>query len=116
LSISTFHCLLREVATLPPGLNPTPLFTPPGFRTQFQGYSVRFSPFEETKLAVATSQNFGIIGNGRQYVLQVASQTVGLFAVLLSAYRHAVDRFRACCQGATQCPAAYSQGIGFRVG
>lgn len=32
---------------------------------------MRFSPFEETKLAVATSQNFGIIGNGRQYVLQV---------------------------------------------
>jgi hypothetical protein len=45
-----------------------------GFRTQFQGYSVRFSPFEETKLAVATSQNFGIVGNGRQYVLQVGKR------------------------------------------
>lgn len=43
----------------------------PAFRTVFQGYSVRFSPFEEGKLAVATSQNFGIIGNGKQYVLQV---------------------------------------------
>lgn len=43
----------------------------PGFRTEFQGYGVKFSPFEEGKLAVATSQNFGIIGNGRQYVLQV---------------------------------------------
>jgi len=43
----------------------------PAFRTAFQGYSVRFSPFEEGKLAVATSQNFGIIGNGKQYVLQV---------------------------------------------
>ena len=29
---------------------------PAGFRTQFQGYSVRFSPFEPSKLAVATSQ------------------------------------------------------------
>lgn len=43
----------------------------PGFRTAFQGYGVRFSPFEEGKLAVATSQNFGIIGNGKQCVLQV---------------------------------------------
>jgi hypothetical protein len=47
--------------------------SPAGFHTQFQGYSVRFSPFEESRLAVATSQNFGIIGNGRQYVLQVGS-------------------------------------------
>lgn len=40
-------------------------------RTAFQGYSVKFSPFEEGKLAVATAQNFGIIGNGKQYVLHV---------------------------------------------
>lgn len=45
----------------------------PGFNTPFQGYSVKFSPFEDGKVAVATSQNFGIIGNGRQYVLQVGS-------------------------------------------
>ena len=43
----------------------------PGYRTAFQGYSVRFSPFEDGRLAVATSQNYGIVGNGRQYVLQV---------------------------------------------
>ena len=53
---------------LPCPASPCP---PAGFHTQFQGYSVRFSPFEESRLAVATSQNFGIIGNGRQYVLQV---------------------------------------------
>lgn len=41
------------------------------FRTAFNGYAVKFSPFEEGRIAVATSQNFGIIGNGRQYVLQV---------------------------------------------
>ena len=41
------------------------------FRTAFNGYAVKFSPFEEGRLAVATAQNFGIIGNGRQYVLQV---------------------------------------------
>jgi hypothetical protein len=69
------------------------------FRTDFQGYAVRlegwprnthtfsgryatggsfsislarqveFSPFEDGKLACATSQYFGIIGNGRQFVL-----------------------------------------------
>jgi len=45
------------------------------FRTAFNGYAVKFSPFEETRIAVATAQNFGIIGNGRQYVLQVRSHT-----------------------------------------
>ena len=43
------------------------------FRTAFNGYAVKFSPFEEGRIAVATAQNFGIIGNGRQYVLQVGS-------------------------------------------
>ena len=75
----------------------------PIHRTQFNGYSVAFSPFLPNRIAVATSQvtschalaspcrrclfpslvvdtpalrpdpwqNFGIIGNGRQYVLDV---------------------------------------------
>lgn len=60
----------------------------PFFKTgDFSGYSVspvfvgksrdpnlvkvEFSPFEENKLACATSQNFGIIGNGRQFVFSV---------------------------------------------
>lgn len=33
---------------------------------------MKFSPFEQGKVAVATAQNFGIIGNGKQYVLQVS--------------------------------------------
>lgn len=41
------------------------------FRIGFNGYSVKFSPFEDGRLAVASAQNFGIIGNGRQHVLQV---------------------------------------------
>ena len=32
---------------------------------------MEFSPFLETRLACATAQNFGIVGNGRQYVLDV---------------------------------------------
>jgi peroxin-7 len=41
------------------------------FKTMFNGYSLAFSPFFENRLAVTTSQNFGIIGNGQQYVLDV---------------------------------------------
>ena len=37
---------------------------------EFNGYGVAFSPFVGTRLAVAAAQNFGIIGNGRQYVLE----------------------------------------------
>jgi peroxin-7 len=53
------------------------------FKTQFNGYSLAFSPFVEGRIAVTTSQNFGIIGNGQQYVLQMGPQglTVGLLHV-----------------------------------
>lgn len=68
-------CTLDTSSTRPNAHDTTPRpaspACPPGYRTQFQGYSVRFSPFEEGRLAVATSQNYGIVGNGRQYVLQV---------------------------------------------
>lgn len=53
----------------------------PAYKTAFQGYSVKFSPFEEHKIAVATSQNFGIIGNGKQYILQVTPNGVIEYAV-----------------------------------
>jgi len=42
----------------------------PSFKTQYSGYAVEFSPFEDDKLGVATSQHFGIAGQGRQYILQ----------------------------------------------
>ncbi|KAE9591343.1 putative transcription factor WD40-like family [Lupinus albus] len=44
----------------------------PIFKTPFNGYSVKFSPFYENRLAVATSQNFGILGNGRLHVLDLS--------------------------------------------
>ncbi|CAL9190974.1 unnamed protein product, partial [Musa hybrid cultivar] len=43
----------------------------PVFKTPFSGYAVRFSPFYEGRLLVATSQNFGILGNGRLHVLDL---------------------------------------------
>ena len=43
----------------------------PVFKTPFNGYSVKFSPFYESRIAVATAQNFGILGNGRIHVLDL---------------------------------------------
>lgn len=48
------------------------------FRTPFAGYSVRFSPFDETRLAVGTAQNYGIIGNGKLHILQVQCWDFGI--------------------------------------
>lgn len=45
----------------------------PVFKTPFNGYSVKFSPFYENRIAVATAQNFGILGNGRLHVLELSS-------------------------------------------
>lgn len=42
------------------------------FRTQgYNGYSVKYSPYFDNKLAVATAANFGLVGNGRLYVLSI---------------------------------------------
>src|SRR4051794_4278232 len=42
------------------------------FRTQdTHGYAVEFSPFRDGLMTVTSSQYFGIVGNGRQYVLQI---------------------------------------------
>ena len=45
----------------------------PRFKTTFNGYAAKFSPFVDNRLAVATAQNFGIIGNGRLHVLEVSA-------------------------------------------
>ncbi|KAF2760109.1 WD40 repeat-like protein [Pseudovirgaria hyperparasitica] len=40
------------------------------FRTQgFNGYSVKYSPFFDSRIAVASAANFGLVGNGRLYIL-----------------------------------------------
>lgn len=44
------------------------------------GYAVEWSPFDETKLAVSSAQNFGIIGKGKQYVLNVKGGVVNEIA------------------------------------
>ncbi|CCH45048.1 putative WD repeat-containing protein [Wickerhamomyces ciferrii] len=42
------------------------------FRTKgYNGYGVKYSPFYDNKLAVATSSNYGLVGNGRLYILSI---------------------------------------------
>lgn len=42
------------------------------FRTTgYNGYGVQYSPFFDNKLAVATSANYGLVGNGRLYILSI---------------------------------------------
>ena len=44
------------------------------FKADQSAFAVQFSPFVPGKLAVATSQNFGVVGNGRVSVLQAGQQ------------------------------------------
>jgi peroxin-7 len=40
------------------------------FQTKgFNGYSVKYSPFYDSRIATATAANFGLVGNGRLYIL-----------------------------------------------
>lgn len=42
------------------------------YRTQgFQGYAVKYSPFFDNRIAVATAANYGLVGNGRLYALEL---------------------------------------------
>ncbi|KAG0124135.1 WD40-repeat-containing domain protein [Tuber indicum] len=42
------------------------------YRTEgFNGYSVKYSPFYDNRLATAASANFGLVGNGRLYILSL---------------------------------------------
>lgn len=53
----------------------------PLLRTPLAGYSVKFSPFDPSRLALASSQNFGIIGNGKMSVLMEDGMGSGLRVV-----------------------------------
>lgn len=44
----------------------------PSFKTQgYNGYGVRYSPFFDNKLALATAANFGLVGNGKLFILGI---------------------------------------------
>lgn len=47
------------------------------FRTQgYNPYAVKYSPYYDSRIAVATSANFGIVGNGRIFALGLTAQGV----------------------------------------
>ncbi|KAI9593741.1 WD40-repeat-containing domain protein [Syncephalis fuscata] len=51
------------------------------FRTQgYNGYSVKFSPFFEDRLACASAANFGLVGNGRLWFLRTGVGPQGVDA------------------------------------
>lgn len=37
----------------------------------FNGYAVKYSPFFDTRVAVASAANYGLVGNGRLYILNL---------------------------------------------
>ena len=42
------------------------------FRTEgFNGSSVKYSPFFDSRIAVAASANYGLVGNGRVYIFDL---------------------------------------------
>ncbi|KAI9054698.1 hypothetical protein LZ554_001850 [Drepanopeziza brunnea f. sp. 'monogermtubi'] len=42
----------------------------------FKGYDAKFSPFYDNKLAVAASSNYGLVGNGRGYILNLTDNGI----------------------------------------
>lgn len=47
------------------------------FRTQgFNGYAVKYSPFFDSRIAVASAANFGLVGNGRLYILGLTAKGI----------------------------------------
>ncbi|KAG0649209.1 Peroxisomal targeting signal 2 receptor [Hyphodiscus hymeniophilus] len=47
------------------------------FRTEgFNGYAVKYSPFFDSRIAVAASANFGLVGNGRLYILNLTANGI----------------------------------------
>ncbi|KOS17785.1 Peroxisomal targeting signal 2 receptor [Escovopsis weberi] len=47
------------------------------FRTQgFNPYAVKYSPYHDSRIAVGTSANFGIVGNGRLFALALTAHGI----------------------------------------
>ena len=47
------------------------------YQTQgFNGYAVKYSPFFDSRIAVASAANFGLVGNGRLHILGLTPQGI----------------------------------------
>lgn len=51
-------------------------------KTRFSAFAVKFSPFKDGRLAVATGQNFGVVGNGRLHVFEVGADVAVVYPPL----------------------------------
>jgi hypothetical protein len=70
------------------------------FRTQgFNGYGIKYSPFFDSRIAVASSANFGLVGNGRLYILGLTPN--GIVAEKWCAQRRLSTQQRAPPDGTT---------------
>lgn len=55
------------------------------FRTEgYNGCAVKYSPFFDNRLAVAGSANYGLVGNGRLYILELTPNGIVPVKWLLS--------------------------------
>lgn len=47
------------------------------YRTKgYNGYAVKYSPFFDSRIAVSASANFGLVGNGRLYILGLTANGI----------------------------------------
>lgn len=60
-------------------MNPPAVLQTPGFAH----YSVSWSPFYNTRLALASSANFGLVGNGRLHIVSLIPGPSGLPTIQL---------------------------------
>lgn len=42
----------------------------------YSGYGVQYSPFFDNRLAVATGSNFGLVGNGKLFIVDINNQGI----------------------------------------
>lgn len=62
-------CLPLAPALMNPGPPPSTLQTP-----GFAHYSLAWSPFHTNRIALASSANYGLIGNGRLHIVELSSE------------------------------------------
>lgn len=53
-------------------MNPTFAYSTEGYN----GYAVKYSPFYNSRIAVGASANYGLVGNGRLYILELTAQGI----------------------------------------
>nr|CCA21678.1 peroxisomal targeting signal 2 receptor putative [Albugo laibachii Nc14] len=71
---------------------------PTSARTKYPAFAVEFNPFHEGRVAVSTSQYFGIVGNGRQHVFELLPSgqfaSVREFSIALCINAHILSQIR----------------------